>query len=126
MSFNKFEFKLNNVLIKTPSSFRIEYQPITKGGRLLSGKMKLQGVALKHVVVLRYDLITVEELNKIISLTMSEFDKTKVITQKITFPYYNDEPKTIDTYFAPMEIERDSVSTSKKMWKNFELKFIEL
>lgn len=127
MGFNAFDFRVNGVKIKTPTLFTIEFQPISEGERNLAGRMLLEGVVAKHVVRLNYDFISKEELQVLLGQTWSAFRTNRSrIRQTITFPYFDDSPLTINTYFAPMSVSRSKSSSINGGWEDFTVEFIEL
>lgn len=128
MAFNPFEFKVNGVtLSRKPTAYQIDFQPISDGERLLDGTMVIEGVAAKHVVTLEFDYISKDELEQLVGVTWEEFRTNRSkLKQTITFPYFDDEPITLNTYFGPFSIRRDRESTSVNAWRDVRISFIEL
>lgn len=120
------DFKVNGVKIKTPTTYDIDFSPISEGERRLDGTMILGGVAGKLTVTLNYTTITDAELLKVLGCTWDVFMSSKVITQEIEFPYFGGTQKKIKTYFAPTKVNRDKDALISGRWKNFTMKFIEL
>ena len=120
------DFKVNGVKIKTPTSFQIDFNPISDGERLLDGTMVIEGVAGKLTVTMKYDTITDTELLKVLGCTWDKLISGKVITQSVTFPYIGGGQKTIRSYFAPNSVRLDRGGVQAGLWRDFTLKFIEL
>lgn len=65
-------FKLNNIDIKTPTSFSSEYYKITKSNRLSSGKMSMELIAKKRKFFLTYAAIDSDDLQDILDIIYSD------------------------------------------------------
>jgi hypothetical protein len=120
-----FNFKVNGVTIKSPKTFKIEFNPITDGERLLNGKMSIKGIANKLKLTLSYDTITESELITVLGCTWDVFVASKVITQTVSFPYFGGI-KTVETYFSPMSVTLTPQGAAVGRWEGLELAFIEL
>ena len=120
------DFKVNGNKVKTPTTYDIDFNPISEGERRLDGTMILEGVSGKLTVTLNYNTITDDELIGVIGCTWDVFMSSKKITQEIEFPYFGGKQKKIKTYFAPTKVTRDKEALLSGRWKNFTMKFIEL
>jgi hypothetical protein len=125
MSFN-FEFKIDGVKIKTPSSFKIDFNPITEAERTLDGSMLIEGIAGKGKIVLTYDEITDTELMGILGVTWTEFLSSRKIKQTLTYTAPGGASATMNTYFAPFSISMTKESAIRGKWQGLALEFTEI
>lgn len=121
-----FNFKIDGVDIKTPSSFKINFEPISDAERSLDGTMLIEGVAGKGKITLTYDEITDTELMTILGVTWQTFLSTKKIKQTITYPAPGGTTATMSTYFAPFGIEMTPESAIRNKWQGLVLEFTEI
>lgn len=126
-TFEAFEFKINGVVIPTPTSYTIGFEPMSDGERGLSGDLDLKGVAAKYVVTCFYSSIYKSEMKIIMGQTWDLFkeNKDKIIVTA-TFPDYDDTYVTEQMYFAPMNATRTNASTKNGKWENFTFKLIQI
>lgn len=61
------QFLIDGHLIKNPTSFTIERYNLTKSGRLASGLMCMDLIAKKRKFLFRYDVISSDDLNTILT-----------------------------------------------------------
>jgi hypothetical protein len=114
-------FELNGVLIKNPSTFKIERYRITTLNRLANGKMVGDFIARKHKFFFTYAAITSRELNNILDLiweTDSIFYTLKYVENGVS--------KTAQVYAGaiPTELHRAEPSANW-VWKNVNFNLIE-
>lgn len=121
-----FNFKIDGVDIKTPSSFKIDFNPITEAERTLDGSMLIEGIAGKGKIVLTYDEITDTELMQILGITWQEFMTNRKIKQTITYPAPGGTTATMNTYFAPFSISMTPESAIRNKWQGLALEFTEI
>lgn len=87
------EFKVNNVTIKRPSSFKIERYNVTTMERLTNGDMVGDLVAKKLKFYFTYEAISAEELDTILEALWD----TDLIFYPLEYPYQG-KTKTADVY----------------------------
>jgi len=106
----KLVFKINDigetpVVIKTPTKYGIDYNPITNAKRKLNAKMSIKGIAGKFKVTLTYDVIKQSELNVILGQTWDVFKSDLTMVRELTFPSPAGTEELIECYFAPLHID---------------------
>lgn len=121
-----FNFKIDGVDIKTPSYFKIDFNPITEAERTLDGSMLIEGIAGKGKIILTYDEITDTELMNILGVTWNEFLSSRKIKQTITYPSPGGGTSTMNTYFAPFSISMTPESAIRNKWQGLALEFTEI
>jgi hypothetical protein len=124
-----YNFYLDGVLLPAPSSFDIEYQPMSTSdsGRLLNGTMVNKGLTKKYKVILYYDNdlgITDEDILVIIGGTWDKFGVNSEESYSFQFTLPGGTTKTIDAYFGPYKLSRGKASEFGE-WKGFKLEIIE-
>lgn len=121
-----FNLKIGGVSIKTPSSFKIDFLPITDAERTLDGSMIIDGIVGKGKITLTYDEITDTELMTILGVTWQEFLTSRKIKQTITYPAPGGITTTMNTYFAPFSIVMTPESAVRNKWEGLVLEFTEI
>lgn len=114
-------FKINNINIKNPSTFKMEHYNITTMERIASGRMAGDLIAKKKKFYFTYDSITGAELETILSAI-----DTTVLFFAIEYDY-NGETKTAQVYVGsiPYNLRRAGSNSSNWVWKNLSFNLIE-
>ena len=114
-------FKVNDIQIKNPSTFKIERYKVTTMERLASAKMAGDLVAKKLKFYFTYDAISGYDLDVILEAIWD--------TNELFFPLeydYNGEAKTAQVYVGsiPSDLHRAG-KTTNWVWKNVTFNLIE-
>lgn len=113
-------FKINNVTIKNPSTFKIERYNVTTMERLSNASMVGDLVAQKLKFYLTYNALTAEELDTILSAIWD--------SKKLFFPLeYEDRGSTKKrtVYVGSIPAELHYMSAVNTVWKNVTFNLIE-
>lgn len=113
-------FKVNNITIKNPSTFKIERYNVTTMERLTNADMVGDLVAKKRKFYFTYDAISAKDLNTILN-AIWEGDK-------LFFPLKYDEgatEKQATVYVGSIPAELHYMSKATTIWKNVTFNLIE-
>lgn len=112
-------YKLNGVVIKKPTSFKIERYKVTNAQRLANGNMAADVLARKRKFQLNYAAIMGDELDNILDIIWDNDDYF------FDFSYvYNGEEQSAKVYpgSIPSDLHR---ADGKWVWKNVNISLIE-
>lgn len=113
-------FKVNNVTIKKPSTFKVERYNVTTMERLSNADMVGDLVAKKLKFYFTYDALTASELDNILSAIWD--------SNKLFFPFtYEDRgtEKKATVYVGSIPSDLHYMSTNNTVWKNVTFNLIE-
>lgn len=113
-------FKVNEVTIKNPSTFKIERYNVTTMERLSNASMVGDLVAQKKKFYFTYDAITAEELDTILNAIWD--------SKKLFFPLeYVDRGSTkkVTVYVGSIPADLHYMSSRNTVWKNVTFNLIE-
>lgn len=115
----KLTLKLDGHKIKTPSNWRIERYPITKGKRTANGKAQLEIIAYKHKFYFQYPALDSYELNELLDILW----RSDTMFHELTYIEDNIE-KTATVYYGmiPAPLHRTG---SVWMYKDVNFQLIE-
>lgn len=114
------DFRVNGVVIKKPSTFKVERYNVTTMERLSNASMVGDLVAKKHKFYFTYDAITAEEFDRILSAIYD--------SDALFFPFvYPDRGvlKGTMVYVGSIPAELHYMSDSNTVWKNLTFNLIE-
>lgn len=112
------EFKLNDVVIKTPQG--LDVQTIIERQRvvLLSGKPKERVKRVYRIATLKYSQILNSDLQKIIAETLTKSIESGSPTVSLTFMGMSGTMETMTTIFSDFSASTVSESIRNDRWSN--------
>lgn len=112
------EFKLNDVVIKTPQG--LDVQTIVERQRvvLLSGKPKERVKRVYRIATLKYSQILNSDLQKIIAETLTKSIESGTPTVSITFMGMSGTMETMTAIFSDFSASTVSESIRNDRWSN--------
>lgn len=111
-------YKLDGIVIKSPTSFATELYKLTKAGRLASGKMVMDVIAKKRKFQLEYTVLSGTDLTTITDILFND-------SAFYTFEYVeNNTTKTATVYVGAITYDRFR-SDGRWYWTNVEFDLIE-
>ena len=115
-------FEINNVLIKNPSSFKIERYNVTTMTRLSNADMTGDLIAQKRKFYFTYEALSAVELDKILEAIWD----SKQLFFPLVYPYQGSE-RIAMVYVGsiPAELHRGSMASPNWVWKNVTFNLIE-
>lgn len=112
-------FKIEQTVIKNPSTFKVERYNVTDMQRLANGDMSGDLIAQKKKFYFTYEAMTGDELDTIINAIYD----SKQIFFKLTYPY-NGATKTSTVYVGSIPSELHKAGKNW-VWKNVQFNLIE-
>lgn len=115
-------FRIGNVIIKNPSTFKIERYNVTTMTRLSDASMAGDLIAQKHKFYFTYDAITADELDIILNAIWH----TDSLFFNLTYPYQGHERVNM-VYVGSIPTELHSANKNNRnwVWKNVSFNLIE-
>jgi hypothetical protein len=115
-------FKVNGIVIKNPTTFRIERYNVTTMERLADASMVGDLVAKKLKFYFTYDAVTASDLNIILQAIWD----SPTLFYPLEYPY-NGNQLTASVYVGsiPSELHRANVDNDSWVWKGVTFNLIE-
>lgn len=115
-------FVVNDVIIKNPSTFKIERYNVTTMSRLSNASMTGDLIAKKLKFFFTYDAISSIELDAILEAIWN----SDSLFFKISYPYQGTQKSaTVYVGSIPSELHRGSNTSGEWVWKNVTFNLIE-
>lgn len=117
-------FKIDNIAIKNPSGFKLEYYTLTKSTRVANGDMMMDFVANKRKFIFEYKAITSSQLNQIIELLWGSLATTHNCFHTL---HYIDggETKEATVYAGALPLNLHRADGTEWVWKDVTFSLIE-
>lgn len=115
-------FKIEDVAIKNPSSFKIERYNVTTMTRLSDASMTGDLIAQKLKFYFTYEAISADEFDVILNAIWH----TESLFFRLTYPYQGHERvSTVYVGSIPSELHRANMANRNWVWKNVTFNLIE-
>jgi hypothetical protein len=115
-------FRIGNVIIKNPSSFKIERYNVTTMTRLSDASMTGDLIAQKHKFYFTYEAISADDFDVILNAIWH----TDSLFFNLTYPYQGHERVcTVYVGSIPSELHRANKDNRNWVWKNVTFNLIE-
>ena len=116
------DYKIGNIIIKNPSTFKIERYNVTTMTRLSDASMTGDLIAQKHKFYFTYDAISAYDLDVILDAIWN----TNSLFFTLTYPYQGHERLcTVYVGSIPAELHRANKNNTSWVWKNVTFNLIE-
>ena len=112
------EFKLNDVVIKTPQGLDVQKAIERQRVVLLSGKPKERVKRVYRIATLKYSQILNSDLQKIIAETLTKSIESGSPTVSLTFMGMSGTMETMTTIFSDFSASTVSESIRNDRWSN--------
>jgi len=113
-------YTINGVVIKRPTSFKIERYKITKSERLSNGNMVMDLIAKKRKFILEYKIINASDLNNILNIIWESNDMF------FTFGYVeSNATKSAIVYTGAIPSDLFRSDPTDWVWESVTVSFIE-